>query len=305
MLSILEKEEDKMYDTMPTKNNPHYAPMQLIGALLFLCLAFVSSVLYAADDEFGKPFDSSWRIAVGTQWSKDRPELHYTILHDDSNPELFIPQSSTSDMQPLFSRCTLEKQLTGSSALSLAYSRDAATSLLVGKKNVRIPIPFLRFLLRRPDILVRTTAQAPVTLDMQLLRVRYEHSIARPAGVELGGGIGVQALYAQAKAAFPVLGYSKEEYFLLLPLFSLYARAQPWSRLRSTLRADYLPIHLEPYDGTLADVECTIEYKLNSRFFVGAGGRYALKSFSMEDDDNRLNASYHVVGAMLFTGIFL
>lgn len=278
----------------------------LRGGIAIAGSLLVYGTLFAADNTLApQSISSPWRIALGTQWSHEHPELSYTTLNDSTNPELSINQWSTNDFTPHVSRGTLEKQLSSSSAFSFSYNQESATSLLVGKKNVLIPLPFLRFLLRRPAIMVRTTMQAPVTLNIHQLRLRYEHAITRQAGIELGGALGMQALYTQAKAAFPVLGYSKEEYFLLLPLVSLYARSEPLQRVRYTLRAEYLPIRIASTEGTVADVECTMEYKLNARFFVGVGGRYALKSFSREDENEHLDVSYPLLGAMFYTGIFL
>lgn len=233
-----------------------------------------------------------WRMTFGMQWSQYSQELHYDKFHD--HLRLDISKSHNSKLLP-FSYFTIEKNLTKNSGINLSYTNDTSSSLLVGQKNVVV----LGFLLMRPIV------QSPVNIDLNLLRLHYFHTIARSGNVEFGGTGGVQALYVQAKAESPVLGYSEDNYFIVLPSFGLYTKYQPTQRLRYALRVDYLPVPLDTIQGTSTDIECTMEYKVNSLLFIGAGGRYSIKSLDLEGKKYQMNTSYGVHGGLLFAGIYL
>ena len=239
-----------------------------------------------AADKFG--------ITLGMPWNQYSQELHYDEFHNHSRPVFDISKSRNSELLLPFSYVKIEKNLTKNSAINIFYTNDKTSSLLVGQKN----IVFLGFLMR-------PIVQAPVDIHLHCLRLHYFHAIARSGNVELGGGGGMQAIYIQAKAESPVLGYSEENYFIVLPSFGLYAKYQPTQRLRYALRVDYLPVPLDTIQGTSADIECKVEYKVNSLLFIGAGGRYSVKSLELEEKKYHMNTSYGFLGGLLFAGIYL
>jgi len=232
-----------------------------------------------------------WRMTFGMQWSQYSQELHYDKFHD--HLRLDISKSHNSKLLP-FSYFTIEKKLTKNSGINLSYTNDTSSSLLVGQKNVVV----LGFLMR-------PIVQAPVDIYLNLLRLHYFHAIARSGNFEFGGAAGIQALYVQAKAESPVLGYSEENYFIVLPSFGLYAKYQPTQRLRYIFHVDYLSVPLDTIQGTSTDIQYTMEYKVNPSVFIGAGGRYSKKSFDLEGKKYHMNTSYGVHGGLLFAGIYL
>lgn len=235
-----------------------------------------------------------WRIAFGMQWNQHVPALHYELLNDSSKPTLDINQGDKSEIVEPFSYVDIERRLSEYSGIDLTYTKDRTSSVLLGRKNVR----FLFFLLR-------PTVMAPVDIDVETMRLRYFHAIVRAGNFEFGGSGGLQALYCTAHASIPVIGYSEENYFIVLPCVGTYATYQQNKCIRYSVHADYLPIELKKISGRIAEVDCSVEYNINSNLFVGAGCRYSVKSLDLKNKKYLMNASYSIVGVLAFIGISL
>ncbi len=236
----------------------------------------------------------SWRMLLGMQWSQHEPALHYELLNDSSNPTLDINQGDNNEIVEPFSYVDVERRLSKYSSIKLTYTKDRTSSVLLGRKNVR----FLFFLLR-------PTVMAPVDIDVETMRLRYFHAIVRSGNFEFGGSGGLQALYCNAHASIPVIGYSEEHYFIVLPCVGTYATYQQNKSLQYSVRADYLPIELKKIAGHIAEVDCRVEYKINLNLFAGAGFRYSVKTLDLENQKYRMNASYGIFGGLAFLGILL
>ena len=264
----------------------------VIVFLLFVLL-LQYDILHADDGSSENPSSAErWRIVLGIPWNQYVPSLHYETLNDRSKPTLDIDQSDTAEIVEPFSYVDVERRLSKYSTLELTYTKDKASSVLLGRKNVR----FLFFLLR-------PTVMAPVTLDVETMRLRYSHTIFRSGNFEFGGSGGLQVLYCNAHASIPVIGYSEENYCIVLPCIGTYVTYQQNKSIRYSVRADYLPIELDKISGRLADVDCSVEYKIHSNIIAGAGCRYSVKSLDLEQNNFRMNASYGLFGGLGFLGI--
>ena len=235
-----------------------------------------------------------WRMVLGMQWNQHEPALHYELLNDSSKPTLDINQGDKREIVKPFSYIDVEGRLSKKSGIDLTYTKDRTSSVLLGRKNVR----FLFFLLR-------PTVMAPVDIDVETMRLRYFHAIVRSGNLEFGGSGGLQALYCNAHASIPVIGYSEENFFIVLPCIGTYATYQQNKCIRYSVHADYLPIELKKISGRIAEVDCGVEYKINSTIFAGAGCRYSVKSLDLENKKYLMNASYSVLGWLAFIGILL
>ena len=235
-----------------------------------------------------------WRMFFGMQWNQQVPALHYESLNDSSKQTLDINKSDKSEIVEPFSYVEVEGRLSKYSGIDLTYTKDRTSSVLLGRKNVR----FLFFLLR-------PTVMAPVDIDVETMRLRYFHAIVRSGNFEFGGSGGLQALYCNAHASIPVIGYSEEHYFIVLPCVGTYATYQQNKSLQYSVRADYLPIELKKIAGHIAEVDCRVEYKINLNLFAGAGFRYSVNTLDFENQKYRMNASYGIFGGLAFLGILL
>jgi hypothetical protein len=262
--------------------------------LLFMIL--IKSGVALADHGLTEDYANagSWRMVFGKQWNQSSLDLHYASLQDRSNTTVDINENGKNDIVDSGFYFQAEHRLSKKSFVDLTYTRDGTSDLLIAQKNVR----FIFFLLR-------TTVQAPVDIDVDALRLRYFHSIAQSDNFEFGGSGGAHALYINARTEFPVFDYSHKNYFIVLPCVGVYAKYKPGKNILYSVHADYLPIPLDKIHGTVGDVDFSVEYKINSTFFVGSGCRYSIKSLDLNNEKYRANASYAVFGGLVFLGIYL
>jgi hypothetical protein len=265
----------------------------IVIPLLFIVL--VTSDVAFADYAPTQDYKNAcgWRITFGMQWNQQDPALHYELLHDRSNPTLDIDDGGRSEIVSPFSSVSVEGRLSKKSSIDLTYTKDHTSSVLVGQKNVL----FLFFLLRN-------TVKAPVDINVQAVRLRYFHTIGRSGNFEFGGSSGLQALYLNAHALLPVMGYSEENYFYVLPCVGAYASYQPDNFFCYSVRADYLPLELKKISVRIADVDCRMEYKINANLFAGVGCRYSVKSLEIRNKKYLMNSSYDLFGGLVFMGIY-
>ena len=220
-------------------------------SIFLLVIGDVALADYASTQDYQNA--GGWRIISGMQWNQHDPALHYELLHDRSNPTIDINEGGRSEMVSPFSSISVERRLSKKSSIDLTYTKDHTSSVLVGQKNVL----FLFFLLHN-------TVKAPVDVDLEAVRLSYFHEIVRSGNFEFGGSSGLQAFFLNAHALLPVMGYSEENYFYVLPCVGAYASYQPNKIIRYSLRADYLPLELKKISVRIADVDCRMEYKINA-----------------------------------------
>jgi hypothetical protein len=265
----------------------------------FIFLSFmllIRSVVVMADDASTKEHANagSWRMVFGKQWNQSSLDLHYASRQDRSNTTVDINESGKNDLVESGLYLQAEHRLSRKSFVDLTYTKDSASDLLIARKNVRVLF-----------LLLRTTVQAPVDIDVDALRLRYFHSIAQSDNFEFGGSGGVHALYINARTEFPVFGYRNKNYFVVLPCIGVYAKYKPGKNLLYSVRADYLPIPLDKINGNVSDVDFSVEYKVNPSFFVGTGCRYSIKSLDLNNEKYRANASFAAFGGVVFFGMYL
>ncbi len=234
-----------------------------------------------------------WRMVLGAQWNRQMPSLHYESHNDSSNPTLDINKCDAGKIVEPFSYINVRRRLSNHSNIDLSYTKDRSSSVLVGRKNIVLM-----------GFLLRPTFQSPVYIDVEAVRLRYSHRIVRVDNFEFGGSGGLQALYVNAHASLPVLGYRDENYFVVVPCVGVYANYQQNKNMGYSVRADYLPIELDKISARVSDIDFTAEYKLNSTIFVGAGCRYSLKSLSLDNKKKLINSSYGVFGGLVVMGIY-
>ncbi len=270
----------------------------LVNAVIvfFSFILFIKFDVAFADYNSGENCSNAGRLrmVLGMQWNQHEPALHYELLNDSSKPTLDINQGDKSEIVQPFSYVDVEGRLSKYSGIDLTYTKDMTSSVLLGRKNVR----FLFFLLR-PAVM------APVDIDVKTMRLRYFHAIVQSGNFEFGGSGGLQAIYCNAHASIPVIGYSEENYFIVLPCVGTYATYQQNKCIRYSVHADYLPRGLKKISGRIAEVDCSVEYNINSNLFAGAGFRYSVKSLDLRNKKYLMNTSYSILGGLAFIGISL
>jgi hypothetical protein len=110
------------------------------------------------------------------------------------------------------------------------------------------------------------------SLDWKQFDITYTYSFIRSAHVELGTGIAVYFLQADAIGFVPATNQRQEVSaatpFPALPLDFVWAISSRWAL---TAHGAYLRAHLAGFDGWYVDYQVDAQYRWNPNFAVGAG----------------------------------
>jgi hypothetical protein len=110
------------------------------------------------------------------------------------------------------------------------------------------------------------------SLDWKQFDITYTYSFVRNERFELGTGIAVYFLQADAIGFVPATNQRQEVSaatpFPALPLDFVWVISSRWA---VTARGAYLRAHLAGFDGWYADYQADAQYRWNKNFAVGAG----------------------------------
>ena len=115
-------------------------------------------------------------------------------------------------------------------------------------------------------------SQTQSSLDWKQFDITYTYSFIRNQHVELGTGIAVYFLQADAIGFVPATNQRQEVSaatpFPALPLDFVWAISSRWAL---TAHGAYLRAHLAGFDGWYVDYQVDAQYRWNPNFAVGAG----------------------------------
>jgi hypothetical protein len=121
----------------------------------------------------------------------------------------------------------------------------------------------------------QTFAQGSKThtsLDWKLFGLTYTYSFYRTDRLEIGTGLGVYFLQADAQGAVPAQNLSQDESagdpFPTLPLDFAWRISKRWAL---TARANYLKASLSKFNGWLADSHGDLQFRCNPNLSLGLG----------------------------------
>jgi len=110
------------------------------------------------------------------------------------------------------------------------------------------------------------------SLDWKQFDITYTYSFIRNERFELGTGIAVYFLQADAIGFVPATNQRQEVSaatpFPALPLDFVWVISSRWA---ATARGAYLRAHLAGFDGWYVDYQADVQYRWNRNFAVGAG----------------------------------
>lgn len=109
-------------------------------------------------------------------------------------------------------------------------------------------------------------------LDWRSFGLTYTYSFYRSDRFEVGTGLGLFFLQAEARGAIPATGQLQDESaadpFPTLPLDLTWAISR---RFAATARANYLKAKLNSVDGSFTDIHGDLQYRWNPYFSLGLG----------------------------------
>jgi len=235
--------------------------------------------------------DSHWKFIVGGQLTHRSPEIHY--VDKDSSPTrvIDIEKDYTEKKLLPFPFIKLEYSINPASSLDLTYNRDVTDTSALQRKTIK----FLFFPLK-------LGVRAPLKIDVQSLKLRYNHTIFQRENWEMGGAVGLQVLKVDAEAEIPAKGIETDTFTAPLPNISLYAAYSQSQKLSYRLRADYLPIKLHSTNGVLSEIDMSVEYRYTPTWVVGAGYRYTYLDLELDQKSYHADISHITQGPTIFVG---
>jgi hypothetical protein len=141
-------------------------------------------------------------------------------------------------------------------------------------------------------------------LDWRQMDITYTYSFLRRERFELGAGIGVHLLEAEARAQVPstpqLADYSEAGPFATLALDGTWLVASRWSL---NGRAQYMHLTVDQFDGLLEDFHGDLQYRWRRNFALGAGYDYAVHEVDIHEHDPSGIVRLRVNGPQLFVRV--
>jgi hypothetical protein len=127
--------------------------------------------------------------------------------------------------------------------------------------------------------------QVQSSVNWRSFGLTYTYSIIHNDTIELGTGIGIYALQAEAMGAIPATGQSQDESAAeplpTLPLDFVWCISQ---RFSLNARANYIKANVSGYSGSFTDVHGDLQYRWNPYFSLGLG--YTSMRISVSGDSS-------------------
>src|ERR1700691_1633084 len=132
----------------------------------------------------------------------------------------------------------------------------------------------------QPNVLLQST------IDWRQMDITYTYSLLRGERYELGAGLGVHLIEAEAIAQVPStpqrVDYSEAGPFATLALDGSYLIARRWSL---NARANYMHLTVRDFTGELEDYHADVQYRWRRNFAVGIAYDYSQAEVNVRDRD--------------------
>ena len=139
------------------------------------------------------------------------------------------------------------------------------------------------------------------TLDWRQMDITYTYSFLRGERYELGAGLGLHLLEAEAIAQVPGtaqrVDYNQAGPFATLALDGTYLIARHWS---FNARANYMHLTVHDFSGELEDYHADVQYRWRRNFAVGAGYDYSQAQVDIRNRDPSGIVQLRINGPQLF-----
>jgi hypothetical protein len=139
------------------------------------------------------------------------------------------------------------------------------------------------------------------TINWRQMDITYTYSFLRGERYELGGGLGLHLLEAEAIAQVPGtaqrVDYNQAGPFATLALDGTYLIAKHWS---FNARANYMHLTVHNFSGELEDYHADVQYRWRRSFAVGAGYDYSQSQVDIRNHDPSGVVRLRINGPQLF-----
>jgi hypothetical protein len=141
-------------------------------------------------------------------------------------------------------------------------------------------------------------------LKWRQMDITYTYSFLRRERFELGAGLGVHLLEAEARAQVPstpqLVDYSEAGPFATLALDGTWLFASRWSL---NGRAQYMRLTISGYTGLLEDFHGDVQYRWRRNFSLGAAYDYTQREVDSHNHDPSGTLRLRVNGPLLFVRV--
>jgi hypothetical protein len=142
------------------------------------------------------------------------------------------------------------------------------------------------------------------TINWRQMDITYTYSFLRGERYELGAGLGLHLLEAEAIAQVPGtpqrVDYSEAGPFATLALDGTYLIAKHWSL---NARANYMHLTVHNFSGEMENYHADVQYRWGRSFALGAGYDYWQAQVDVRDRDPSGIVQLRVNGPQLFVRV--
>ena len=142
------------------------------------------------------------------------------------------------------------------------------------------------------------------TINWRQMDLTYTYSLLRGERYELGAGLAVHLIEAEAIAQVPStpqrVDYSQAGPFATVALDGTYLLARRWSL---NARANYMHLTVNDYTGELEDFHADVQYRWRRNFALGVGYDYSQAEVDVRNRDPSGFVQLRVNGPQLFLRI--
>ena len=139
------------------------------------------------------------------------------------------------------------------------------------------------------------------TINWRQMDITYTYSFLRGERYELGAGLGLHLLEAEAIAQVPGtpqrVDYSQAGPFATLAVDGTYLIAKRWS---FNARANYLHLTVHDFSGELEDYHADVQYRWQRNFALGVGYDYSQAQVTIRNHDPSGIVQLRINGPQLF-----
>lgn len=221
-----------------------------------------------------------WHLRSGVQIAHHCPDFRYDPV---TSSQVSAWNDNRNDALTKLSSVSLQRDINDKTTVGLFYSSDGSWGKIYGKQSF--------FTLRRD-----------LEIDLKSLKLQYSRVIWKPGRFSSGASVSVQGLLLSMKANLPFYGYQQEEYLVAVPTVGIFAEYRSKGALKYRGTCEYMTLPLGDIDGRLVEVTVGAEYRLNNRFFLGAGYRFSDRDVRVNERKYTVKGSCEVHGYQMYTG---
>lgn len=139
------------------------------------------------------------------------------------------------------------------------------------------------------------------TLDWRMLGFTYTYSVLRRERFEVGAGLGIHLLEAEARGEVPARFLREETSGVgAFPTVALDAAWRVSRRFSLTARGQYFSASVDDFDGSLGDYHLDLQYRWRPNFAVGLGYTVIRAELEVTDTGSPGRVSLDTQGPELF-----